>query len=406
MNATTTRRLVRNTDDKVIGGVASGLASYFDIDPVIVRVVFVVATVTGGFGLLVYLALWVLTPAGSVPEPPRTSERSTAFWVAIGLLVLGGLALADQVADRSIVWPLLLIGAGVALWRSEPRAERVPAVAGGGTTATTPPHPNPAVEAAHEALADSSDVVVTEPAFVDQVMDEVRADLAAERARPPKPPSVLGRVTVAIALLSIGLLTALDRMDVLTLDASTAIAVALLVVGGGLLVGAFVGRARILILPAVLVLVPGLLATTAIEDIDVNLAAGAGERMVSVRADDTLAATYEHGVGQFVLDLSQTDFVGQTLATDASIGIGELIVVVPDDVTVTVDYRVALGELALFGEDADGYEVTGAASFGGTEGAGRLHLDATVGLGRLEVVRAADAPDDRMGRSLRSLATA
>lgn len=386
MTATTTRRLVRNTDDKVIGGVASGLASYFDIDPVIVRVVFVVATVTGGFGLLVYLALWILTPAGSVPEPRRVSERSTAFWVAIGLLVLGGLALADQVADRSIVWPLLLIGAGVALWRSEPRVAR-----------TSP-------EAASDAVV--SDVAIQEPAFVDQVMDEVRADLAQERARPPRPPSVLGRVTVAVTLLAIGLLTALDRMDVLTLDASTAIAVALLVVGGGLLVGAFAGRARILILPAVLLLVPALLATTVIEDIDVNLTAGAGERMVSVRADDTLAVAYEHGVGQFVLDLSETTFDGQTLTTDASLAVGELIVVVPDDVTVAVDYRVALGELALLGEDADGYEVTGAGSYRGVEGAGRLELDATVGVGRLEVVRAADATDELLGREFRPRALA
>jgi len=57
------KRLYRNTDDSIIGGVASGLAQYFDIDPVIVRVLFVVAFFFSGFGLLVYIILWLIVPA-------------------------------------------------------------------------------------------------------------------------------------------------------------------------------------------------------------------------------------------------------------------------------------------------------------------------------------------------------
>jgi phage shock protein PspC (stress-responsive transcriptional regulator) len=56
------RRLYRNPDDEIIAGVASGIASYFNIDPLIPRLAFVVAVLMGGWGLLLYLILWIITP--------------------------------------------------------------------------------------------------------------------------------------------------------------------------------------------------------------------------------------------------------------------------------------------------------------------------------------------------------
>src|SRR3954467_3397683 len=56
------KRLFRRTDDKMIGGVASGLADYFDIDPVLARIGFVVLAVAGGAGVLAYLVMWWLVP--------------------------------------------------------------------------------------------------------------------------------------------------------------------------------------------------------------------------------------------------------------------------------------------------------------------------------------------------------
>lgn len=56
------RRLYRNPDGKVMGGVASGLAAYLRIDPIIVRVLFIIALFWGGFGLVAYLILWAATP--------------------------------------------------------------------------------------------------------------------------------------------------------------------------------------------------------------------------------------------------------------------------------------------------------------------------------------------------------
>ena len=58
------KRLTRSTKNRKIAGVCGGLAEYFDLDPTIVRVVFVLLLLPGGFpGLLPYLALWIVMPA-------------------------------------------------------------------------------------------------------------------------------------------------------------------------------------------------------------------------------------------------------------------------------------------------------------------------------------------------------
>ena len=56
------RRFYRNPDDKIIAGVGSGIASYFNIDPVIIRLLFVVSIFVGGTGILLYIALWIIIP--------------------------------------------------------------------------------------------------------------------------------------------------------------------------------------------------------------------------------------------------------------------------------------------------------------------------------------------------------
>ena len=57
------KKLTRATADKMIGGVAAGIADYVNIDPVIVRLLFVLLTLKGGIGPVLYLILWLLMPA-------------------------------------------------------------------------------------------------------------------------------------------------------------------------------------------------------------------------------------------------------------------------------------------------------------------------------------------------------
>ena len=74
------KRLVRSTNDKKIAGVAAGLADYFDLDPTIIRLVWLLAILFAGTGLIAYLILWIALPAGPTgviaqpaPSTPVTS---------------------------------------------------------------------------------------------------------------------------------------------------------------------------------------------------------------------------------------------------------------------------------------------------------------------------------------------
>jgi phage shock protein C len=65
MTSTPPRRLTRSTSDKMIGGVAGGLADYFNVDPLVVRIGFAISTLFSGAGLLAYLALLIFVPSDS-----------------------------------------------------------------------------------------------------------------------------------------------------------------------------------------------------------------------------------------------------------------------------------------------------------------------------------------------------
>ena len=74
MNSTSPQTLTRSTSDKKLAGVSGGLGAYLGLDPVLIRVGFVVTTLASGIGLLAYLALLLLVPtddapAGAVPVP-------------------------------------------------------------------------------------------------------------------------------------------------------------------------------------------------------------------------------------------------------------------------------------------------------------------------------------------------
>ena len=59
------KRLERSTQNKVIGGVCAGLGTYFNLDPTLVRIIFLIALLGFGVGPLIYLILWVVMPASS-----------------------------------------------------------------------------------------------------------------------------------------------------------------------------------------------------------------------------------------------------------------------------------------------------------------------------------------------------
>ncbi len=77
-------RLRRSATESMVAGVCGGLAEYFNIDPVIVRLIFVVVTLTSGLGLPAYLILWVVMPGapstGAQQSVDRRARRAQAAW--------------------------------------------------------------------------------------------------------------------------------------------------------------------------------------------------------------------------------------------------------------------------------------------------------------------------------------
>jgi phage shock protein PspC (stress-responsive transcriptional regulator) len=70
-------RLTRSQDDRKIGGVASGIAAYYGLDPTLVRVGFVISALWG-FGFPLYLVLWLVLPAG-LPATPAIRIAEERF---------------------------------------------------------------------------------------------------------------------------------------------------------------------------------------------------------------------------------------------------------------------------------------------------------------------------------------
>lgn len=378
-------RLTRRTEGHLLGGVAGGIADHLGIDPVLVRVAFVVLALWPfpGFGLLVYLALVLVVPpaeASAVPRAPRRgTERGGAFYVGVALLVVALLALlgigsAVAPIGGGVLVPLALIGIGVALWVSSDRDRARPVPSSGaawwqdpappgaaaegddatpspaatteGPRADTAPAPAPAVPTGTPTGPGEP----TTPAWGGSPPGDRPTTTTGPvwQAPPPPPRSPLGRLTLGLALTVTAVLWALDLAGALDVTATQLLAAPLAVLGLGLLVGAVVGRARWLAwIAAPLAL--ALVAAAVVEDADLPFDAGFADRTVLIGAggagtgDDHRAAA-----GSLRLDLTQAEpatLDGRALT--AEVGAGELVVLLPPGVAVTGVARVEVGELRV-----------------------------------------------------------
>ncbi len=147
----TTPRLVRVADRRLLSGVAGGLAQHLGLDVLHVRLAFVALTAVGGFGLVLYGALWVFVPSQGLDDDPaglasasrggrrprRTVRRDDlGQLVALGALALGLVLLLTRAGwgvPLTVTVPLLIAGAGLALlWSQADASERAWSLAGAG----------------------------------------------------------------------------------------------------------------------------------------------------------------------------------------------------------------------------------------------------------------------------------
>jgi signal transduction histidine kinase/phage shock protein PspC (stress-responsive transcriptional regulator) len=130
------RRLTRVSRGRLLAGVARGLAEHLGVDPLIIRVLFVVLAAAGGAGLLMYGGFWVFAPLQpdssearvGEPDPGGRAQQDLGMLLALGSLALGGALLLSALGiglNPDLAVPLAVVGVGVViLWRQADDAQR------------------------------------------------------------------------------------------------------------------------------------------------------------------------------------------------------------------------------------------------------------------------------------------
>ena len=381
-------RVRRSRSDRRVAGVAGGLGRHLDVDPVILRVAFVVLTFFGGVGLLLYVALWLLLPEeGRDWAAIKLDRRSrTVALVIVGVVAALLLVSHGWWGDPGPFLFLVLVVAVIVVATQIPRRDRhdVPppgaapyaGPAGPGTTpyaaptGQTPGYPTAAYPTA--TYPAGPPVPGAPPTFV---MPEQPRPVNPRKRGPILFWFALGTMAVALGALGIadlagaGIAPSAYPATVLGLSAAW------------LLVGSFFGRAGGLILVGLLAAATTV-GTTIADRWDPH-------RTVVVPA--TAAAVqpaYSMDVGEIVVDLTDVrdlqDLDGRQITVDGNVG--HLDIRVPAGVTVVSESHVTgIGGISAFGRDSGGVDTTLYAVHSAGAGAPHLTIVSDLHVGGIDV---------------------
>ena len=352
------RRLTRSRSDRWLGGVSGGLGAYFDLNPVVYRIAFAALALAGGTGILLYVAAWLVIPdegaEDSIAATALTHNRDRPWLViGVGLLAFGSILALSEARfwpSPGNLWLAAALGGAAIVWwqvsthRAAPRAT---AAADGGPAAAAAAAP-------------------------------VGSEAPAPRKRSLLP------IATGLLILGLGVVGLLDATGTVDVDWRIALAVGAIALGVIVAIGALTGRA----VGGVVVLGLCMLAALALAfAVRVPLFSGIGNESAHPTSIAALHSSYEHGIGNFDVNLEDLALpVGRT-PVKVTLGIGNLVVRVPKDVTVDVEGRASAGDVRLLGHDDNGTHVHQHVVEAGKHPLRVLALDARVGLGELKVER-------------------
>ncbi len=326
------RRLTRSSSDRVLAGVAGGLARHFELDPVLVRLAFVLLTIFAGSGVLLYVVLALVLPGDTAHDPAAPAARpsdSTLSKGAIAVLILVALV------------ALPFVGGGLVLFA-----------------------PGLIALALFAALA----------VFL------VRA-LGGERTTSEVLLALLAVLVAVVVGIGAGLATAFGG--------GTAVAVVVLAVGVVLVVGGLLGGIRWLVVPALCLALPVVLVVAA----DIDLRGGVGNREARPASVADVKPAYRLGVGRLVVDVRDVPFTGRTdVKLDVKVGQAQLIV--PRGVCVQTAADVNAGQVNVLGRRSEGVDVGSDQRPQPRPGRPLLVVDAKVGVGEVVVSQRRRADGD------------
>lgn len=399
-------RPARPREDRQVAGVASAIARRYDIDPVLVRIGFVVAAFSG-IGAALYIAGWIALPEEPANPADPVKARSPRPIIIIGLIIATVTSISSVFGDqRGVVFPALAVLALLFLLHRS-RGGRIPAGTGGtgGSTATelgTGGFTAATVMTAATATDQTGPSLVKEPAApTPPAWDPLGAAPFAwdlpEPSPVPEPASRRPRrlpvtpVTLGAALLAGGA-TALVLLvsGALTLaNVPLLLGVGLAVIGFGLVVGAFLRSGRGLIPIALLLsaLTWGVVAAP----LDRWQSDGFGDINAVPTTPAELQPSYQRAIGDITLDLRKLDLAGaEPLRTSVSLGAGDVTVLVPANADVTAT-ESALGDMSFGDRETSGpnspLDVTSDLGADGVRSGRELVLDLSTGAGNVEVRR-------------------
>ena len=372
-----TTSLHRPDEGRWLAGVAAGLGLRFEVPVGIIRIAFAVLCFAGGLGALLYVAGWLLIPREGKTDSIVQGWLATSEarrWVGV---ILVGLAVIILVSETGLIRgdlavAVVLIGIGVMLYRGDlSRGDRRP---------TTPQSTDRKVSP--EGSTDRE--LTPEGAAEAPAVPPVPAAVADPVPRPAR--SYLGRVCAGVAVMALGVLGLFDTViPGFHPDFHHYVALVLGVIGLGLVVGAWFGRPGGLVVLG-LVLIPILVLSRLEGGADFISVGQIHHRLGSV---EDIRQAYRLGVGGLIIDLRDVYFAGRTVQLETQVGIGEVLVRLPEGVAADVSGQVGLGALQVGDQDRGGIGVE--ADFGLEGLAGTLVLDANVGIGQV-VVQSWPAP--------------
>ncbi|MFF2301551.1 PspC domain-containing protein [Streptomyces sp. NPDC058128] len=430
--AVSARPLRRSRGSKVVGGVCGGLGRYFDLDPVIFRVVVGVLAVPGGLGLIFYGFAWLLIPVEGEDENEGrrllTGRVSGGTLAAVLMALVGCGVFLSMLHSGSMLGSALLVAfalSSAAVWSRHRQAGAVEAEGRADAATASRPVAEAPPETKAPPLAEFPswwrDPIVKDGStgkvavgylwgpqgIVDQdglVDGEVpkpgarwKAGSAPGRPKPSirRSPLSIGGLVYLLAMAAAVIGTSLTwESEPLGTSLQTGLVAALAVFGLGLVVSSFLGRTGFGTVFLTVVTAGLLSLTTAVPGEITTEWIRETWKPASVAA---VQPRYELGTGVGTLDLSALAVpAGTTVSSSIEVGAGQLRVIVPKNAVVKVHAQVGLGDLRLPGEPADDIDVAPdrdvtrtLAPPAGSAPAGTLDLSLKVSIGQVEVTRAA-----------------
>lgn len=386
-----------------IAGVAAGIANRYRIDPVLVRVGLVVATLYGGAGFVLYLLGWLFLPEQDDEVSPiesvlgkGRSSTSAGFTVllCIALVPVLGWFFGSSPIGAFPAWLSLVVVGGLLFLLHQNRGHLGPVTPAPAAPPAPPPTVSfdvpPAGAPVEPAPTEPHEEVRTAPPAWDPLGAAPFAwdlpDPTPPEPDEPEPPVKRRKPRVATATIGVALVVAAGMSFAMGgwITPQHIVGVVLAVLGLGMVAGAFLRAGRGLIALAVPLSVVGLGLTAIGPD------GWSGMGNLSARPT-TIAAVqdhYERSVGNVELDLTALPSTGH-VEVEASVDIGNVTVIVPEDADVTLTCKTDKGSLDCLGEDVGGFDQKIKTVDYGADGEGGLEitLDARSDAGNVEVRR-------------------